>query len=257
MCRGPILTSAEDQDSLDAFLDFVFEVIAVAVSRATSNSLDLLIIFDPQNELILDRLVLVCSAVIRRHVSILNASSLAAEATLHNATVLKRSLFSYIASNLETMLENGLLDEMDIRVLNDLTSYVQERQGVRLPITRSGILEQMVLEREAAWLAMQDLPVPRVRPYRSTWRPKSPRVQPVGGGGGETTSRRKSKGKATAVTNGPEAKAEDNDIFDMDEEPVDVLSLPSAVTAASAATASAPPREAGAPWKSAAAESSR
>ena len=202
----------------------------------------------------MDRLVLVCSLVIRRHVNILNASSLASEATLHNANFLKRSIFSYIACNLETMLENGMLDDMDIRVLNDLTSFVQDRQAIRLPITRSRILEELAVERQGEWLALQDLPVVGIRPNRPIWKARSPRLSPI-------VIESKSKGKAKAVPTTPSSApvsrhkgGDDNEIFSMDEEPgSDTFSLPAAVLAQSS-PAAASLQSATSPWKSKGAE---
>ncbi len=162
------------------------------------------------------------------------------------------------------MLENGMLDDLDIRVLNDLTFFVQDRQGVRLPITRSGILEQLAVEREGEWLAMQDIPVFRIRPNRPIWRAKSPRLSPV------VVTDSKSKGKGKAIPFAPTSQrlnrrkgGDDNEIFSMDDENTsDTFSLPAAAVAlASPATslqaATSPGTPGGTPWKSKAVEGQR
>lgn len=136
------------------------------------------VIASKQNEFLLGRLVLSCSQVILRHISITNASSLACEASFHNALDLKRSIFSYIACNLETMLENGMLDQMELRVLHDLASFVQDRQGMKLPVSRSGILLDMAVEKRLGWLEQQDIPFAKLRAPRH-WKVKSPRIIPV------------------------------------------------------------------------------
>lgn len=121
----------------------------------------------------------------------MNAAALAAEASFHNAQDLKSSIFHYIACNLEAMMENGLLDDMDIRILNDLTDFVRDRQAEKLPLTRSGILLDMAMERHRDWMVLQDFPEPRLR-YPRDIKPKSPRLTSTQA----PTPFSKSKGKA-------------------------------------------------------------
>ncbi|WVW82934.1 hypothetical protein I302_104949 [Kwoniella bestiolae CBS 10118] len=148
------------QDTLDEFLDFVFEVLAAAT------------------ELLLDRLVLVCSRAIIKHCNAFNAAALATEAAFYQANTLKLSIFDYIISCMETMLESGLLDEMDIDVLQDLSQVIAQKQGIRLSVSRSQILTKHAMEKHREWLLLQDIPQPRVRqPFR--WKPKSPALSPV------------------------------------------------------------------------------
>ncbi|OCF55793.1 hypothetical protein L486_06545 [Kwoniella mangroviensis CBS 10435] len=148
------------QDTLDDFLDFVFEVLAAAT------------------ELLLDRLVLICSRAIVKHCNALNAAALATEATFYQANTLKLSIFDYIISCMETMLESGLLDEMDFDVLQDLSEVIAQKQATRLSVSRSQLLVKQATEKHRDWLLLQDIPQPRVRqPFR--WRPKSPALSPV------------------------------------------------------------------------------
>ncbi len=164
-------------------------------------------------------MVLLCSAVIRRHVAISNASTLACEASFYHAQDLKISIFSYIAANLETMLENGMLDQMDIRVLYDLASFVQEKQGLRLPITRSNVLLEMAMEKNALWLEMQDLPIPRLRAPRQ-WKVRSPRIQPTV----VETNRQKERPRTISLEAPTLDNSRDDDIFAMEDD------LPSSIT---------------------------
>ncbi|OCF36502.1 hypothetical protein I316_01751 [Kwoniella heveanensis BCC8398] len=148
------------QETLDAFIDFVFEVLAAAT------------------ELLLDRLVLVCSQVIIRHCNAFNAAALATEAAFYQATTLKLSIFDYIISCMETMLESGLLDEMDNDVLLDLCNVISQKQAIRLSVTRNQILVKQAMEKHREWLQLQDIPQPRVRqPFK--WKPRSPALSPV------------------------------------------------------------------------------
>ncbi|KLT41743.1 RCC1/BLIP-II protein [Cutaneotrichosporon oleaginosum] len=122
------------QETLDEFLDFVFEVLAAAT------------------ELLMDRLVLVCSRVIAKHCNPFNAAALAVEASFYRAAALRTSIFDYISACMETMLESGLLDDMDDDVLRELSKTVAVKQGDKAVVPRSNILvdELMVKHRECA-----------------------------------------------------------------------------------------------------------
>lgn len=148
------------QETLDEFLDFVFEVLAAAT------------------ELLMDRLVLVCSRVLARHCNPYNAAALATEASFYQANTLKRSVFDYIVSCMETMLESGLLDDMDEDVLRDLSSVIATKQEDKSFIPRSGILVSEPMAKHRDWLLLQDIPLPRVRAPQK-WKPRSPVVQPM------------------------------------------------------------------------------
>ena len=76
-------------------------------------------------ELLLDRMILICSRVIIRHCNVYNAASLACEASFFQAEALQNSIFDYITASLETMLESGFLDDMDEDTLADLTKYIR------------------------------------------------------------------------------------------------------------------------------------
>lgn len=148
------------QETLDEFLDFVFEVLAAAT------------------ELLMDRLVLVCSRVIAKHCNPYNAAALATEASFYQATTLKESIFDYIICCMETMLESGLLDDMDEDVLRDLTGVIGAKQGDKMLIPRSGLLVDELMWKHRDWLLLQDIPIPRVR-APTKWKPRSPVVQPT------------------------------------------------------------------------------
>ena len=130
-----------------------------------------------QTELLLDRLVLICSRVIIRHCNTYNAASLACEAAFYQATTLKLSIFDYIVSSLESMLESGLLDDMHEDVLMELCEVIGKKQLRKLWVSRSGLLVHAAMERQKDWLALQDIPTPRLRtPWK--WKPRSPVISP-------------------------------------------------------------------------------
>jgi hypothetical protein len=171
--------------------------------------------------LLLDRLVLLCSAVILNHVNIYNALYILADAMHFHAEQLAERLQSYISVNMEHFLDSGMLDDIPFALVEQLSKFAQQKQVEKSSISRSNILAQRALEAHAEWLALQDIPsthlpsrkfltnvnlsppVPSKRtPRLPTSTPQSPSIHP------ERTIRRPSSG---------------DDIFMMD----DADSLPS------------------------------
>jgi hypothetical protein len=161
------------QETIDQFLDFVFEVLSAA------------------NELLIDKLVLICSSVVLRHVNIHNVTGLLSDASFYNARALKESLQLYIAQNIgssflsliifyfttltltspslrscaETMLESRLLDSMPLDTLSELSAFIGFRQGLRLPISRSGFLVSGELRSTSiSFVLPLELPLTRISP---------------------------------------------------------------------------------------------
>ena len=184
-----------------------------------------------------------------------NAASLATEAAFHNAVDLKRSIFSYIACNLETMLENGFLDDMDNRILSDLAGYIQDLQGSKLPVSRSGILADMAVQREAEWLADQDIPQIKARPPR-VWKPRSPKIFATA-----PVRTKKSKGKCKqSLFDLPTESRDVEDLFDMEDDltlPDSAIAPPRGGTPSKQYQANVPETPKGLPWKSSAVEGSK
>jgi hypothetical protein len=178
------------QETLDEFLDFVFEVLAAAT------------------ELLMDRLVLVCSRVIAKHCNPFNAAALAVEASFYGAVELRSSIFDYISACMETMLESGLLDDMDEDVLRDLSKTIGVKQGDKAVVPRSNILVDELMVKHREWIAVQDIPTPRVR-QAYKWKPRSPHLE----------ARRPSTSPMTTPDLKPLTPAAPVDeIFTMDEE---------------------------------------
>lgn len=179
------------QETLDEFLDFVFEVMATAT------------------ELLMDRLVLVCSRVIATHCNPYNAAALATEASFYQATTLKHSIFDYISSCMETMLESGLLDDMEEDVMRDLTNDIARKQMDKSIVPRSNILVDELMAKHREWVAVQDIPTPRVR-VPTKWKPRSPLLVAKDEG-------RKSPGSPFLTPDLKPTQKED-EIFSMDED---------------------------------------
>ncbi|EKM50804.1 uncharacterized protein PHACADRAFT_213674 [Phanerochaete carnosa HHB-10118-sp] len=193
--------------SADELVEAVFGVMAAA------------------NELLLDRLVLLCSRVIQQRIAIPNATSILADATFFNATALVQSVQGYLARNLETFLEHHMLDDLPADLIKQFAQFVRAEQTRKAPVARSGRLAADAMRRHRAWADMQDWPSPVVRstqprppPVRkreaASSSPPPPPVRPV--------EKRKSAAAATS--------AADDELFVMDSvEAIPPLSLSSPV----------------------------
>ncbi|PFH48643.1 hypothetical protein AMATHDRAFT_5613 [Amanita thiersii Skay4041] len=131
--------------SVDDVLDFMFSVMSAAT------------------ELLLDRLVLLCSSVILQYANIYNAGYILSEATHYNAKQLVERLQTYMAVNLETLLESRMLDELPHRLIKQLGVFTRQKQAEKSPVSRTTVLLDAALVKHADWLELQDIPEPIVR----------------------------------------------------------------------------------------------
>lgn len=160
MCYGDenLFESLDFVQGVDDVLSFMFSVLSAA------------------NELLLDRLMLLCSQVILKYLDVYNACYLLTDATHINAIDLVERLQSYITANLETMLESRMLEDLDPSVLRQLSEYTCNAQMTKSPVSRSNLLANEALRKHADWLARQDIPVvfePVDRPQVHRDSPKS------------------------------------------------------------------------------------
>ena len=226
-------------------MDFVFEVLAAAVRS-------LVVIegrADGQTELLIDRLVHICSRVVIRHCNAYNATALACEAAFYQAHTLKLSIFDFITSSMETMLESGLLDEMDDDVLQELCTVIAKKQDVRLGVSRDGSLMDEAVGKWGDWLALQDIPQPRIRTAYKPRVMRSPKIEPT-----KPKTRRKASPSPIAS---PEIKAAQDDIFSMDEEASPMVSGKGSRGSRPMTPLDLQSPKAGLTWKSKTVESSR
>lgn len=121
-------------DSLDDFLDLVMEVMSIA------------------NYLMLDRLSQICQQVMGRFANIRNIAHLLNSISPCSVTEFKDVGLEYICLQLETMLENHLLDELDDDLLLELDEVVRDNQAAQSPFVRSGRTE-LLLHEINPWLA--------------------------------------------------------------------------------------------------------
>ena len=115
-----------------------------------------------QTELLLDRLVLLCSTVILKHVNLYNACYVLVEATHLSAEELSERIQSFMAVNMDFLLDSGILDDLDPTMVKQLTGYIRAKQEEESPITRSGRLTNDVMTRHADWLASQPPSPPEI-----------------------------------------------------------------------------------------------
>ncbi|KAH8816180.1 hypothetical protein F5884DRAFT_852632 [Xylogone sp. PMI_703] len=114
---------------IDVFSDLVMDVMGVA------------------NELMLDRLSQICQQVLGRFVNTRNACHLLNAVAPCSVTEFKDTGLEYLCLQLESMLENRLLDDLDDDLLGDLEDVVRANQLNCLPFAKSGRAELVLHER--------------------------------------------------------------------------------------------------------------
>ncbi|EJD41733.1 hypothetical protein AURDEDRAFT_115340 [Auricularia subglabra TFB-10046 SS5] len=223
--------------SNNELIDFYFSVLSVA------------------DELLLEKLILICSSAILRRVNVWNACAILTDACMYYAVPLVRAVQGYIARNMETMLESHILDVLEHDVLKRLASAVRTNQLAKAPWVRSVEPLDALLAKWADWLEEQDIPGPLVRSsamQRASRIGASPKLSPIQPGLGRRHSGglRPSVSPLTSPTVVPtDYRAPGGDeIFEMDEEPQSALALPSPVSQTPVA-GSPPAHAAPAAWK--------
>ncbi|KAL0072316.1 hypothetical protein AAF712_000078 [Marasmius tenuissimus] len=127
-------------DSVDAVLEFLFEVISVA------------------NELLFSPLVLITSQMILKFLHTSNACYILTEATHYNIQPLVASVQGYIAADLETFLENKMLEALAPSVVKQLSAYVRSKQEEKAQFIRGGGNSTGLMEKWKDWLVQEDIP---------------------------------------------------------------------------------------------------
>ncbi|GAA5832398.1 hypothetical protein JCM11251_006438 [Rhodosporidiobolus azoricus] len=159
---GMSLFHTVERPAAEEYIDFTVQLLAVA------------------NELLLDKLKQVCSAVLRSFVTLNNVVSILCDAAFYEADDLARACMYYLSSSMETALEDGLLDALPPDLLVRLAAFVQERQGAKMPVSRSGLLLQELLAKHADYLADIDVgrPTGAAKRYRPVIVSNSPKPSP-------------------------------------------------------------------------------
>lgn len=118
----------------------------VSVSNVDELSELVLDVMSVANELMLDRLSQVCQALIGKFVTTRNISNLLNEISPCSITEFKDTGLEYICLQLESMLENHLLDDLDEDLVLELDEVVRDNQLARFPFVRSGRAELLLHE---------------------------------------------------------------------------------------------------------------
>ncbi|CUS12994.1 unnamed protein product [Tuber aestivum] len=118
----------KESGKVEEFIDFVLEVMGVA------------------NELMLGRLCQVCQKILGRYVSTRNAAQMLMAIAGCSENGFKDMCMRYICLNMETMLENHLLDELDADLMMDLDGVVKSIQQQLFPRSRTGVQEELLRE---------------------------------------------------------------------------------------------------------------
>ncbi|TEA13379.1 BTB/POZ domain-containing protein 1 [Colletotrichum sidae] len=117
--------------NIDEFSELVMAVMSIA------------------NELMLDRLSQICQRVIGRFVNSRNVALLLNEISPCAVTEFKDAGLEYACLQMETMLENHLLDDLEEDLMEELDRVVRGNQLARYPFARSGRAELLLFEKDS------------------------------------------------------------------------------------------------------------
>ncbi|KAJ1033015.1 hypothetical protein NDA16_000294 [Ustilago loliicola] len=109
-----LFTGCDAERSLEQYMDFLVEVMAAA------------------NELLLDKLKLIVSSLLRKRILAHTVGAVMTEADFYKADQLKDITMDYCTKSMEALLEGGRLNELDYGMLRALTVYVRQKQDEKL-----------------------------------------------------------------------------------------------------------------------------
>ncbi|KAH9169421.1 hypothetical protein EDB89DRAFT_1888857 [Lactarius sanguifluus] len=189
-------------ETVDQLLDLLFDVMSAA------------------NELLLDRLLLICSSILVKYVTINNISAVYMEAASLHCEQLMDSLHQYMSVNMETLLEARLLDDLPPRLVRQLSSAVRGYQAVKSPFSRMQLPVNLAAAVHAhhEWIAEQDIPGPIVRSQSRSQPKLSPKAS-------RKPSLPTSPGSRPTLPRTPLLSNPGEDLFAMDEALVPPLNL--------------------------------
>ncbi|KAB8294091.1 hypothetical protein EYC80_009545 [Monilinia laxa] len=117
---GPELFDNIVSTDIDEFSELVMDVMSVA------------------NELMIDRLSQICQQVLGRFVNTRNVCNIVNAVAPCSVTELKDASLEYMCLQLESILENHLLDDLDEDLVHELDEVVRDNQLNCLPFSKSG-----------------------------------------------------------------------------------------------------------------------
>jgi hypothetical protein len=191
---GEILDGKDKGMSQDEWIDYLTEILGAS------------------NELLLDRLKLICSSLLRARTSPTNIAALLTIADTFYALPLKEASLLYCAQNLESLLEGGMLDDLEHRMIRDLAQFVKKKQNDRLHRSLQSDFLSALMVKHQEYHESLDVPPPSLNLscYKIGKRPPLP-----------ASSSRKALRMPASPLASPElrpAVSQDSALFDMDEE---------------------------------------
>lgn len=170
-----VFAHTDADKSPDQFIDYVTDVLAFA------------------DELLLDKLKLLCSYLLRQRLKPTNVAAMLADANTFYAAQLRDTCMEYATRNMETLLEANLLDALAPRDLACLAAYVQRKQDEHmhrdvardrvyaLMVKHQEYVEQLDIPRPSLNLACLKVPKRIKSPALAPARPPSPEPPPISG----------------------------------------------------------------------------
>jgi len=161
-----LFKGADEDRTADQFIDFVLEVLAAA------------------DEWALAKLKQVCSLLLRRRVLPQNLSAMMTDADTFNAVDLKEACMLQATQTMESLLETGMLDELEGKQLRDLTTFVRKKQDERThrSLVNDLLLAIIVANQEHYDQIVRDLKAAKTRPRKASVSslqvPNSPEIRP-------------------------------------------------------------------------------
>lgn len=113
----------------EAFFDYTIDVLSIA------------------NELMLHRLAQTCQRCLAASTTTRNVSHLLNAVSPCSVRNFKDAGLEYICEQMETMLENHVLDDLDEDLLEDLDKYVNRQQLLKMPYVKAGLAEHQLAQK--------------------------------------------------------------------------------------------------------------
>uniref|UniRef100_V5EKV7 BTB domain-containing protein n=1 Tax=Kalmanozyma brasiliensis (strain GHG001) TaxID=1365824 RepID=V5EKV7_KALBG len=149
-----LFTGCDVDRSLEQYMDFLVEVMAAA------------------NELLLDKLKLVASSLLRKRVLAHTVGAVMTEADFYKAGQLKDITMDYCTKSMEALLEGGRLNELDQGMIRALTVYVRQKQDDKLHRTFAEDRLAALVEKHREFFDDLDVPPPSLHLVVNKVRPK-------------------------------------------------------------------------------------
>lgn len=185
------------------------------------------------DEILLDKLKLVISSLLRARITPQTISAILTVADMYHAGPLKEASLLYCAQNLESLLEVGMLDELEHKMVRELSVFIKRKQDERLH--RTAHLAEIfdLVDKHQDFYASLDIPPPSLNLVSHKIGKRGPRsaaaqaiYQAAQSIGTKSPARTNIKDRSSALSSAvaPTRTAE-ADIFAMDEDDLDQVGM--------------------------------